>query len=1083
MKQLHFFSILFLWLALFTQSAWAQRSNEGLFIDLDLLKEMKARSIGPAGMSGRVTAIDAVYENPDIIYAGTASGGLWKSTSGGMEWMPIFDTLQVASIGSISIYQKNPDIIWVGTGEGNPRNSQTNGYGVYRSLNGGKTWEYMGLGDTRNIHRIIVHPENPEVVFVGAQGPAWGDTEWRGVFKTTDGGKTWNKILYRNNRTGVGDMVMDPTNPNKLIVGMWEFRRWPWKFKSGGEGSGMFVTHDGGATWEQRTEKDGLPKGDLGRMGLAISNSSPHVVYALIESKQNALYRSEEGGFTWEKISDKDDIGNRPFYYADIFIDTQNENRVFTLYSLVGMSEDGGKTFETLLPYSGVHPDHHAWWQHPTQPNLIYEGNDGGMNISRDRGKSWRFIPNLPLAQFYHINYDMDIPYNVMGGMQDNGSWVGPAYVWKSGGIRNDLWQEVAFGDGFDVIPDSSDMENTIYAMSQGGYLQRINKKTGYRKLIVPVHPEGTRLRFNWNAAFAHDRFDKTTIYYGSQFVHKSTNRGETWEVISPDLTTNDTLKQREMMETGGLTYDVTQAENHTTILAIEQSPLNKDVLWVGTDDGNLQVTTDGGKTWNNVVKRLSGLPAGSWIPQIVASTYNEGEAFVVANDYRRHNYEPYVYHTADFGKSWKRLTTSQQVWGHTHAIAQDPIEPNLLFLGAEDGLYLSFNGGKDWEKWTHGFPTVPTVDLKIHPREHDLVIGTFGRAAYILDDIRPLRAIAKQGASLLGKDFVAFEPPTAYQAEYLQAAGMRFAADAEFTGENRPYGAMLSFYVKKDGTEKENGKEETTEKEGNKKKGQKVKIEVLNANGNVVRTMTHKPKSGLNRIQWDMQATGVRYPGSRKPKPDADEPGNGPWVLPGTYQVKYTYGEVTQTVSLNIEADPRMEMSEADMKAHYDLVQGFLQKVAVVTKATDQIAEARETLAMVKKLMDNASEEQPQADEAEEPQTEENPMKTLKELHKKTEKRLTEIREMILSKEKVQGIYRDPTIVSARIGSARGLISTRGSVNQNQQNLVNQVVEEMKTALDEVNGFFTEDWPTYLKAVEEAKVMEFKTYEPLKVE
>lgn len=1075
-------------------------------IDMDLFKNMKARAIGPAGMSGRVTAIDAIYDNPDIIYAGTASGGLWKSTSGGMEWASLFDTMQTASIGSISIYQKNPDVVWVGTGEGNPRNSQTNGYGVYRTIDGGKNWEFMGLGETRNIHRIIVHPNNPDVVFVGAQGPAWGDTEWRGVFKTTDGGKTWDKILYNNNRTGVGDMVIDPANPDKLMVAMWEFRRWPWKLKSGGEGSGLYVTFDAGKTWQKRTDKDGLPKGELGRMGLAIANSNPNIVYALIESKKNALYRSEDGGFNWKKVSDKPGIGNRPFYYADIFVDTQNENRVFTLYSMVGMSEDGGKNFEVIIPYSGVHPDHHAWWQHPTNPSLVYEGNDGGMNVSRDRAKTWRFIPNLPLAQFYHINYDMDIPYNVMGGMQDNGSWVGPAYAWKRGGIRNSYWQEVAFGDGFDVIPDSSDMENTVYAMSQGGNLRRVNKHTGYSKPIVPQHEDGEKTRFNWNAAFAHDRFDKTTIYYGSQFVHKSTDRGENWQVISPDLTTNDSLKQVEMMETGGLTYDVTQAENHTTILAIEQSPLNKDVMWVGTDDGNVQLTQDGGKTWNNLASRLTGLKAGSWIPQIVASTYEEGAAFVVANDYRRHHYEPYVYHTKDFGQTWKRLTTKDQVWGHTHAVVQDPVAENLIFVGAEDGLYITIDGGTNWTKWQHGFPTVPTIDLKIHPREHDLVIGTFGRAAYILDDIRPLRELAIQGAPMMEKELVAFNPPTAYQASYLQAAGMRFGADAEFYGENRRSGAMLSFYIKDDGSEKKEEKKEgeevmakTSKKKKKKgsagkseeaetaeddkkdevKKDGKVKVEIADASGTVIRTMTYKAKKGMNRMYWNMRERGIRFPGSRKPKPGADEPGGGPMVLPGTYKVNYSYAGETASVLLNVEADPRMDMSMSDMKAHYEMVKGFMPKVEVVTAATDRIQEARETMAMVKKQMSAAESEAKEEDKKEE----DSPMAKLKKTHKEMAKKLTTVREMILSKEKVQGIYRNPEILSSRVRRAMGLASTRGSVNQNQKNLMAQVEGEMKTVLEEVNNFFSNDWPNYLKAVEDSKVLEFKTYEPFKVE
>ena len=418
-------------------------------LDTTLFRAMKVRGIGPAGMSGRVTAIDAIHRNPDVIYVGTASGGLWKSTSGGVDWDPIFTDQPTGSIGSISIFQANPDIIWVGAGEGNPRNSQSAGNGVYRTLDGGRSWQHMGLDNTRNIHRIIVDPRDANTVYVGAQGSAWGEHPERGVFKTTDGGETWEKILYVDEKTGVGEMVMDPSNPNKLFVNMWEFRRWPWFFKSGGPGSGLFMTVDGGENWTQLAGKrgdeneddargvsagnrtvttgltdTGLPKGEVGRMGLAVAASNPDYIYALVESKKNALYRSTDGGYSWQKRADSG-IGGRPFYYAEIHVDLQNENRVYNLHTVVDVSEDGGRTFSNLIPYNDVHPDHHAWWIHPDNPDLIMEGNDGGMAISQDRGETWRHVENLPLAQFYHINVDMDIPYNVYGGMQDNGSWRG----------------------------------------------------------------------------------------------------------------------------------------------------------------------------------------------------------------------------------------------------------------------------------------------------------------------------------------------------------------------------------------------------------------------------------------------------------------------------------------------------------------------------------------------------------------------------------------------------------------------------------------------------------------------------------
>ena len=446
-----------------------------------MMEDIKPRNIGPGGMSGRVTAIDVVNKKPDIMYVGTASGGLWKSESGGIKWKSIFDDQITASIGAIAINQSNPDVIWVGTGEGNPRNSLNGGYGIFKSLDGGKTWKSMGLEKTRHIHRIIIDRFNPNIVYVAAIGSPWGEHPERGVFKTIDGGKSWKKILFVNNKTGAADMVVDPINPNKIIVAMWEHKRDPWFFKSGGKGSGLFITYDGGENWIKKTSENGLPKGDLGRIGLAISKSKSNIVYALVESKKNALYKSVDGGENWKKINDKRGIGNRPFYYSDIFVDPENENRIYSVFTYVNVSEDGGRNFKQLMPAygtdNGVHPDHHAWWIDPNNGSFIIDGNDGGLNISRDGGKSWRFIGNIPVAQFYHISVDNEFPYNVYGGMQDNGSWRGPSYVWKAQGIRNSYWQEIAFGDGFDVVPDPDDSRYG-YAMSQQGYVSRYDWMT-----------------------------------------------------------------------------------------------------------------------------------------------------------------------------------------------------------------------------------------------------------------------------------------------------------------------------------------------------------------------------------------------------------------------------------------------------------------------------------------------------------------------------------------------------------------------------------------------------------------------------
>ena len=714
----------------------AQKINPGIF------QYISPREIGPGGMSGRVTAIDVVLSQPDVIYAGTASGGVWKTTGGGQTWQPIFEQEATASVGALAIDQKNPSIIWVGTGEGNPRNSLNGGKGIYRSLDAGQSWELMGLEATRNIHRILIDPNDSNTVYVGAIGSPWGAHPERGVFKTTDGGKTWRHILKTNGHSGVADMVMDPSNPNKILVAMWEHFREPWFFKSGGSGSGLYITHDGGEHWTKKTEKEGLPQGDLGRIGLAISPSNPDRIYALIESKKNGLYVSLDGGSRWALVNDKNDIGNRPFYYSDIFVDPQNEYKLYSVFTYVNVSIDGGKNFEQLMPAygvdNGVHPDHHAWWIHPTNGKFMLDGNDGGLNLTRDGGQSWRFMGNIPVGQFYHIAADMDVPYNVYGGMQDNGSWRGPAYVWKRQGIRNSYWQEISFGDGFDVVPDPTN-SRFGWSMSQEGYVTRYDYLTGNNHLVRPTHPDPeVRLRFNWNSAINIDPVDPKTIYFGSQFVHKSEDKGLTWTIISDDLTTNDSEKQKQD-ESGGLTMDATGAENHTTILVIEPSPLNPAILWAGTDDGRVHLTQNGGNTWQSLEKNIKGLPSGSWITQIKASNKKPGTALLVANDYRRLNDGVYVYKTSNYGKTWQRIASDLDVGSFALSIVEDPVTDQLLFLGTDDGLYYSLNAGNTWTKWTHNFPTVPVSDLLIHPREHDLVIGTFGRSIWIMDDIRPL--------------------------------------------------------------------------------------------------------------------------------------------------------------------------------------------------------------------------------------------------------------------------------------------------------------------------------------------------------
>ena len=1045
---------------------------------IDILKDMKPRNIGPGGMSGRVTAIDVVTKNPEIIYVGTASGGLWKSESGGVKWKPIFEKEATASIGAVTIQQSNPSVIWLGTGEGNPRNSLNGGYGVYRSLDAGKNWELMGLENTRHIHRIIIDPTNPNIIYIGAIGSPWGEHKERGVYKTKDGGKTWNKILYTTIKSGVGDMVMDPSNPNKLIVALWEHKRDPWFFNSGGEGSGIFITHDGGETWEERTDKDGLPEGNLGRIGLAIAKNKPNIVYALIEAKKNALYKSDDGGFTFKKINDKSDIGNRPFYYSDIFVDPQNENRVYSVFTYVNVSEDGGKNFSQLMPAygvdNGVHPDHHAWWIHPDNGNFMIDGNDGGMNITHDGGKTWRFIGNLPVAQFYHIAVDNEFPYNIYGGMQDNGSWRGPSYVFRSQGIRNDYWQEISFGDGFDVIPDR-DNSRYGWTMSQQGYVSRYDWQTGNNYTVRPTHPDpDVKLRFNWNSAINIDPFNNSTIYFGSQFVHKSIDKGLTWEIISGDLTTNDPEKQKQN-ESGGISMDATGAENHTTILVIEPSPIEQDMIWVATDDGRVHYTQNGGNKWNEVSNNLSGLPKGSWITQIKASNKNRGEALLIANDYRRFNYEPYAYRTTNYGKSWQRIVDKDDVLSYTLCIIEDPVEKNLLFLGTDDGLYLSIDAGSSWTKWTNGFPTVPVKDLVIQERENDLIIGTFGRAAWVLDDLIPLRDIAKNN-QVLASDIVLFEAPDAYQVSFQQPTGSRFAADAIFQGENRVYGARIPYYfqIKKEDSSKnldhsiENKNEEedenmnVDEKTTEGKHKDSIYLNIYDGN-RLIRSLKKKTpdSTGIYYWRWSMVEAGVDRP-SREIKKRKNEP-RGISVKPGTYRLELNYLDHTTSSAIQIKSDPRVGVSE-------NTINDIYQKGKELEVLTQTTADAVKQLAESKVIAEKYKTDLAKKDK----------VLYLEEIKASNIiiKRIDSIIDKFIGKEdKRQGITNSSYVpISNRISTASWYSSSRPyGITETEIILIQQVKNKLEVVLKETNLFFEKDWENYKMEMNQINLSPFK--------
>ncbi|HET9210656.1 MAG TPA: hypothetical protein VFR03_09670 [Thermoanaerobaculia bacterium] len=884
-------------------------------LDPALLAGMQARSIGPAGMSGKVTAVEGVESDPGTLYVGGAAGGVWKTVNGGTTWEPVFDDQPALSIGAIAVFQANPEIVWVGTGEGDIHVSASSGDGVYRSLDGGRTWSHLGLGGTEHIARIVLHPTNPEVAWVAALGPSYRESPERGVYKTEDGGRTWTKVLYVDAKTGAADLAIDPRNPGKLYAAMWEHRRWPWFFRSGGPGSGLHVSLDGGRTWTRRTAADGLPAGELGRIKLAVSRSNPEVVYAMVEAKTSALLRSDDGGASFRTVNASPNLYLRPFFFAGLAVDPRWPNRVYNMDMSLHVSDDNGRTFRDLLLGQNIHPDLHAIWIDPGDPRHLVIGTDGGVAVSRDRGRTAAFVPNLPLGQFYRVAVDQAVPFNVLGGLQDNGAWRGPSDGWEAGGIQDRLWTFVGWNDSSTTLPDPADPD-LGYAMSQGGTLQRWNLRTGEIKETGPSEPSGVRLRVSFTPGFALDPFAPGTLYAGSQFVHKSTDRGDSWTAISPDLTTNNPEWQHQE-ESGGLTPDVGDGENYTTIVAIAPSPLKPGLLWVGTDDGRLHVTRDGGGMWTSVEAHL---PAGhgAWVAMIRPSRFDPASAFVVLDDHRRGDETPYVFRTDDFGATWKSLA-APNLQGHALSLEQDPVDRDLLFLGTSRGLWVSLDGGRRWMPWRNGLPAVPVTDLAVHPRDHDLAIATFGRGLYILDDVRPLREIS---AAVLAEPLHLFAIPDARQ--HWLGAGTRAHGASVFHGESRPYGALLTVASTQGG---------------------RAEIQVADAAGTAVRVFHTPLDPGINRLTWGLERNAFKLSprGAGQPPRPPDPP--GPEVPPGTYTVTVKLGDHEARRTVRVLPDPRSHNTEADWQARWAAVlrAGHLQDVGI--SAAERLRKTRADL------------------------------------------------------------------------------------------------------------------------------------------
>ena len=897
--------------------------------DAETISGLGARNIGSAAMSGRIAAVDAVHEGSRLtVFAGSASGGVWKSVNGGTTFKPVFDKESVQSIGAVTIDPKTPKVVWVGTGETWSRNSVSIGDGIYKSLDGGETWKNLGLRESERIARILVDPTNTDVVYAAVPGKLWSDSDERGVYRTTDGGTSWSKILKgANASTGSSMISMDPKNPKTIYAGMWDFRRKGWTFRSGGDsssapsGSGLFKTTDGGNSWTELTDlsSPGLPSKPWGRVAVTVAPSNPDVVYAFIEAEppKNALYRSENGGKTWQALDRSQAMVWRPFYFANLIVDPKDENKIYKPDGSLILSTNGGKSFSNIS--GGAHGDFHDVWIDPDNTDHVITGDDGGIWYSYDSGNKWWKGDNLPVSQFYHVSVDMDRPYHVYGGLQDNSSWVGSSQF--PGGITNNQWENMYGGDGFWMFADPSDPDY-IYAEAQGGTIGRVNRKTHEVRDIQPLpeYKEG-KLRFNWNTPIHLSPTQKGTLYIGAQFLFRSRDHGQTWERISPDLSTNDPEKQKQE-QSGGVTIDNSAAEMHTTIFAIAESPKDPNLIWVGTDDGNIQVTRDGGKTWNNVAGNIKGLPKNAWISSIEPGHFDAGTAYVTVDFHMTGDMHPYAYKTTDFGRSWTSLVPANggPLKGYAHVIKEDLVDRNLLFLGTELGLWVSPDGGAQWAQFKGSdFPNVAVRDLVIHPRDHDLVIGTHGRGIWIVDDISPLRTLTPEN---LDKDiaFIASRPIV----QALPAGGGWANGDAVFTGPNPTDDAVITYYQKKRHIFGD------------------LRMEVFDSAGKSLGTIPSSKRRGLNRTTWSMRLKPPRVPSGAT---GVFAAAYGPRVLPGTYTVKMTKDKNIYTTQLTVVPDPRSTHTLEDQKAQKALVMKVFGMLEDMTFTVDQINGVRSAL------------------------------------------------------------------------------------------------------------------------------------------
>ena len=902
------------------------------------------REVGPAIMGGRISDVAVNAENPANIFVGFATAGLWGTTSDGMAWESKFDNQITSSIGAVTMDPSNPNVIWVGTGEPQNRQSSPYGYGVFKSVDAGENWISVGLSETRHIARIIVHPQDPNVVYVAAVGHLWGPNEERGVFKTTDGGENWEKVFYIDEDSGAIDLVMSPEDPNTLFAAMYQRRRTAFGFSASGSGSGIYRSYDGGENWEELSE--GLPQGDKGRIGIDIYQRDGDLLYATVESQEGdgrGLYRTRDRGDTWEMV---DTRNPRPMYFSMVRIDPNNPERIYLGGVQLSISDDGGRTWWDGDAAEGIHVDHHALWINPDNSDHVILGSDGGLSTTRDGGQNWRMYDNMPVGQFYEIGFDMQDPYHVCGGLQDNSSWCAPNQTLNNYGVRNSDWEDVSGGDGFynQIDPTNS---NIVYTESQGGNISRLDRSTGSATRIRPVarsteSDEDRSYDFNWNAPIVVSQHDPNTVYIGANHLLRSRDQGMTWEEASPDLTR---LIDRDTLEIMGRSLSESHLSrndgisSYGNITAISESSFSSSVIYVGTDDGNLQVTRDGGDNWM-IVENRPGLPQGTYVSRLQASRHSEGRVYASFDAHNDDDYGPYLYVSEDYGVSWQSISSGLPDWS-INVVREHHLSPNLLFLGNEVGVYVSFDRGGNWQSFKGNFPTVPVDDIAIHPRENDLIVGTHGRSIWILHDLGPLQEIADDPA-MLGTSLHGFRSKPGTQ--WIRSGGWPFWGDM-FIAPNPEDGVRIRYWLGED-----------LVLEPASECGQPVCVEIFDKSLQLISKMTGSSEAGFHEILWDM-----RY---ELPSDIEDSNGGGfgpsltgPMVLPGSYQARITAGLAASEVEIEVQADPRDGMSEMDRRSRYEAAMSVFEMLGLLGQARDASGRLEDQLEDVKTLLDSTSE------------------------------------------------------------------------------------------------------------------------------